>query len=149
MFRKPLTTIPKTFSTSHGHRQSHGLQVPTATGTARGRNLSSMICECGLFVDVVRGKVKQDSASRRVTCMTWSGMCCLLKENWSLTLSAPLSPCGLSEQLQQPELLGLHPRCQEAKADGTHELYISEHLHFLAVGSCMLQEREAFCFCKL
>ena len=48
--RKRLTTIPKTFSTSHGHRQSPGLQAPMATGTARGRNSSSMICKCGVLL---------------------------------------------------------------------------------------------------
>lgn len=81
--------------------------------------------------------------------MTWSGECCFLKGNWSLTLNAPQSPHGIFERLQQPKLLGLHPRCQEAKANGIHEPYIPEHLHFGLLAVVCSQKEKHFCFSKL
>lgn len=73
LFRKQLTTILKTFpSTSHDRRRSRGLQAPTATGTARGRNSSSMICKFRLFL--IWWGVRQNrscSGGRGVDTLVW------------------------------------------------------------------------------
>lgn len=64
-------------------------------------------------------------------------------------MNAPLSPGEIFEQLEQPELLGLPPRCQEAKANGSHGSYISKQLHFGLLAVVCYQKEKHFCFCKL